>query len=712
MNEEYEALLKNCTWTLTRRPQGKNVIGSTWTFKIKEKSDGSIERYKARLCARGDTQKPEDYSAIFAPVIKFTTIRMLLALACKFNLEVHQMDVGNAYLNAAVTEDIYMHQPQGYKIRGPNGEELVCKLKKGLYGLKQAGRNWNDHIDAWMTKAGFTRCKADYCVYVRQTQTKTLIVGLYVDDLIIVSNCITIMKAFKTAISAAFKMKDMGELEWILGMKVTRDRQAGTLSLDQEKYINDTLHQFDMQNAVPTKTPADAGARLSKKQSPTTEDTSDPQYTSITTYRALVGKLVYAMVGSRPDIAFAVSQCSRFFSAPGKVHAHAARRILRYLKGTAKVGLTFGNIKKQGSDLYAYCDSDWAQCPDTRRSTSGYIVMLHGAAIAWLSKRQPTVALSSAEAEYVTACFAAQEVQFIRQLLMEIGYETKGPTTIFCDSQSAMHMISNPTAGRAKHIDIKAHFVKETQERGTTSFVYINTTENAADFMNKALNGPKTTEYRNLVNGQRSAITVLARRKDTAPAQAMCTTTDITETTIAKPDELERTRIKKMVKWLNTPQDGTQDGSTQRKRAKIAQNEKSRKKEIQSHYPQYCNKTGRSIRQLVSITTGLPFGTESTNFLAKAKIMTTSNSSRPLVSRQRSQHGSSRPLVRRPNRSQPGSSFIAGKTTKIAKGDARHALLAAGRTPRVADGNQTQPISPTCINTHGTPEVPRAMTDL
>jgi hypothetical protein len=170
-------------------------------------------------------------------------------------------------------------------------------------------------------------------------------------------------------------------------------------------------------------------------------------------------------------------------------------------------GLHFRGDK--GFNLHAYCDSDWAGCPDTRRSTSGYVVMFGGAAVAWISKRQPTVALSSAEAEYVTACLAAQEIQWIRQLLSEISLPYKNePTVVYSDSQSAMHMASNPTSGKAKHMDIKYHFTKEAVERGVVSFKYVHTSEQAADGMTKGLAGPKTAEFRNMITGATAKITV------------------------------------------------------------------------------------------------------------------------------------------------------------------------------------------------------------
>lgn len=209
-----------------------------------------------------------------------------------------------------------------------------------------------------------------------------------------------------------------------------------------------------------------------------------------TLYRTMVGKLVYAMVGTRPDIAFAVSQVARHFENPTVTHLTAVKRIIRYLKGTTSMGLLF-DATMDITELMCHCDSDWGSCPDTRRSTSGFVIKLCGAAISWISKRQPTVALSSAEAEYMTAAIAASEVIYIRQMLQEIGLTKEaGPTTIFCDSQSAMHMIKNPTSGRAKHIDIKFHFVKGAATTDVT-FKYVATNEMLADIMTKALARPK-----------------------------------------------------------------------------------------------------------------------------------------------------------------------------------------------------------------------------
>ena len=522
MQTEYNSLIALGTWELVTRKPGDSVIGSQWCYKIKDNPDGTINKFKARLVARGDQQDASSYTDIFAPVIKFVTLRILLAIACVMNWDIQQVDVGNAYCNAYLTEDdILMRQPPGFEQYGSNGETLVCKLRKSLYGLRQAGRQWNTLLNSWLvdSKWKFTRCRADYCLYHTVYEGQTLIVGCYVDDLVITGSCTKTIAAFKADIATRFKISDLGELKWILGMEVTRDRKKRTLTLHQRKYIRDILELFGMSECNPRATPADPSVRLSKEDSP--EGEKAQAKVDVSKYRTMVGKLVYLMVASEPGISFAVSQLSRFFSCPGPKHFDGCRWAISYLKGILPTqGLTFRGDK--GFNLHAYCDSDWAGCPDTRRSTSGFAVMFAGASVSWIAKRQPTVALSSAEAEYVTACLAAQEVQWIRQLLAEISVPIgDAPTVVYSDSQSAIHMANNPTSGRAKHMDIKYHFVKEARERGVLTFKYVSTNEQAADILTKALARPKFVTFRDVLTGQSEQLHVQACQQSATAQQPL-----------------------------------------------------------------------------------------------------------------------------------------------------------------------------------------------
>ena len=311
MNSEYTSLIGLGTWELVPRKPGEKVIGCMWAYKIKEKKSGEIDKFKSRLVARGDQQADSSFTDIFAPVIKFTTLRILLAIACVMDWDLQQIDIGNAYCNAHLTSDrILMRQPPGFEQYGPNGEELVCLLRKTLYGLKQSGRSWNALLNSWLTQSKWKlkRCRSDHCLYYANHNGKVLIVGCYVDDLVITGNDPALIREFKTDIGNRFKIADLGDLQWILGMEVVRDRKKKTLTLHQRKYINDILELFGMKDCHPRTTPADSSTRLSKEDSPTTE--AEKSKCNITDYRARVGKLVYLMVGSAPAISFAVSQLS------------------------------------------------------------------------------------------------------------------------------------------------------------------------------------------------------------------------------------------------------------------------------------------------------------------------------------------------------------------------------------------------------------------
>ena len=493
MVSELDSIHKNGTWELVPLPEGRRPIGSKWVYKIKRKADGSIDRYKARLVAKGYSQQAGiDYHETFAPVAKFTSIRLLLALAAQYDYEIHQMDVRTAFLNGDLDVDIYMAQPDGFVEQGRS--HLVCHLKKSLYGLKQAGRAWYHKIHTALLSLHFTSLVSDTCVYVRRMDGHVIFVALYVDDLLLISDSLPTLATLKRDLSNRFEMADLGEVQYILGLQVTRDRARRTLSLSQAEYVRRLLERYGMLTSRPTDTPIAKGMLLSQEECPAEPITPPPSLQGHT-YSSVVGALMYAMLGTRPDLAFAVASLSRFTSNPGQPHVQALKRVLRYLHGTVGHQLTYdGRQGNQGSSsttsdaLLGYCDADWGTSMDDRRSITGWVFLVAGGAISWQSQRQKSVALSTVEAEYMAASNATKEAVWLRTLLDELGETQSNPTTILTDNQGSIALAKNPEHHqRSKHIDIRYHFIRERLADGVIQLEYVPGHQMAADQLTKPL---------------------------------------------------------------------------------------------------------------------------------------------------------------------------------------------------------------------------------
>ncbi|KAG4038241.1 hypothetical protein PC123_g26197 [Phytophthora cactorum] len=352
--------------------------------------DGEIERFKARLVAKGFSQKYGiDYDETFAPVAKLTSIRTLLSLAAKYNLTVHQMDVKTAFLNGSLDKDIYMVQPDGYK--DEEHPDYVCQLQRSLYGLKQSPRMWNQTIDNFMLELGFKKCEANHCIYVKRDDQDMIFVALYVDDLVLASNNDKLLKSTKKALSERFDMTDLGHLKYFLGMEIDQDVVTGKVSMRQTKFAKDILEKFGMEHSNPVKTPQDPGLKLTNTMCE--GGCKHEETMAKVPYRNAVGCLMYLMVGTRPDLAAAVGVLSQFAADPCPAHWQAHKRVFRYIKGTRTHGIEIQAASEDG--LQGYSDADWAGDVETRRSTSGYTLMMNGGYISWRTKKQRTVALSS-----------------------------------------------------------------------------------------------------------------------------------------------------------------------------------------------------------------------------------------------------------------------------------------------------------------------------
>nr|CAB3463731.1 unnamed protein product [Digitaria exilis] len=477
MQAEFDALQHNSTWTLVDRPPGAQTITGKWVFKHKLRSDGTLERYKARWVVRGFNQRPGvDFGETFTPVVKLATIRSVLAVVANKRWSAHQLDVSNAFLHGHLHEKVYCQQPIGFV--DPDRPNAVCQLSRSLYGLRQAPRVWFTRFTDYVKSIGFTQTRSDSSLFVlRGVGGVVAYLLLYVDDMVLAASSTALLQQLVSKLKEAFAVKDMGPLAYFLGIDVQRSDDGFFLS--QAQYVDDLLERAGMSTCKPVATPADT------KPKPSTSDGQPVSAADASYYRSMAGALQYLTM-TRPDIAYAVQQLCLHIHAPHDVHATMLKRVLRYIKGTPSVGVHLRATSS--SSLTAYSDADWAGCPDTRRSTSGFCVFLGDSLVSWSSKRQPTVSRSSAEAEYRGVANAVAECSWLRSLLGELGCPVGSATIVFCDNVSAVYMSRNPVHHkRTKHIELDIHFVREKVALGEVRVLHVPSSGQFADVFTKGL---------------------------------------------------------------------------------------------------------------------------------------------------------------------------------------------------------------------------------
>ena len=482
MDEEMASLHANGTWVLEPLPTGVKPIPVKWVYKIKRDANGNIERYKARLVAKGYMQREGiDFNEVYAPVSKAATMRALLSLVAADDLELEQLDIKTAFLNGDLEETLYMQQPPGYQ---EGGHGMACRLVKALYGLRQAPRAWHTRLKAELEAMGFTATEADASLFVRYHKDHAVYLLVYVDDILIASRSAESVKSVKDILTSTFDLRDLGDAAMFVGLEIQRDRAARTLTIKQARMTGDLVARYGMQDAQPKCIPLTVGTQLTKA----TDDSQlldKEQYG----YAELVGSLLYLSVCTRPDIAQAVGALSRFMSQPTMQHWMAAKGVLRYLSGTVNLGISYGHVV---APLVGYCDADFAGDLDTRRSTTGYVFMLNGGAISWSSRRQPTVAVSTAEAEYMAAAHAIKEALWLRKLFADLHVPVSA-IDLRSDNQAAIALLKNPIASnRSKHIDVLHHFARERVTRGEVSISYCSTQQQLADCLTKPVGEPSS----------------------------------------------------------------------------------------------------------------------------------------------------------------------------------------------------------------------------
>nr|CAC37623.1 copia-like polyprotein [Arabidopsis thaliana] len=460
------------TWSLVPATEDMNILTSKWVFKTKLKPDGTIDKLKARLVAKGfDQEEGVDYLETFSPVVRTATIRLVLDTATANEWPLKQLDVSNAFLHGELQEPVFMFQPSGFV--DPNKPNHVCRLTKALYGLKQAPRAWFDTFSNFLLDFGFECSTSDPSLFVCHQNGQSLILLLYVDDILLTGSDQLLMDKLLQALNNRFSMKDLGPPRYFLGIEI--ESYNNGLFLHQHAYASDILHQAGMTECNPMPTPLPQHL----------EDLNSEPFEEPTYFRSLAGKLQYLTI-TRPDIQYAVNFICQRMHAPTNSDFGLLKRILRYVKGTINMGLPIR--KHHNPVLSGFCDSDYAGCKDTRRSTTGFCILLGSTLISWSAKRQPTISHSSTEAEYRALSDTAREITWISSLLRDLGISQHQPTRVFCDNLSAVYLSANPALHkRSKHFDKDFHYIRERVALGLIETQHIPATIQLADVFTKSL---------------------------------------------------------------------------------------------------------------------------------------------------------------------------------------------------------------------------------
>jgi hypothetical protein len=483
MEDEIKSMSTNKVWDLEPIPKGAKTVGCKWVYKTKRDSQGNIERFKARLVAKGFTQREGiDYNETFSPVSCKDSFRIIMALVAHYNLELHQMDVKTAFLNGDLEENVYMAQPKGFVVEGK--ERMGCRLKKSIYGLKQASRQWYLKFDRTIKNFGFKENIEDNCVYTKFKNGRYIFLILYVDDILLASSDISLLLETKKFLSSKFDMKDLGEASFVLGIEIHRDRNKGVLGLSQKAYVEKVLKKFSMHKCSASPAPMVKGDRYGDFQCPRNQYELDQM--KVVPYASAVGSLQYAQVCTRPDLAFVTGLLGRFQSNPGIEHWKLVKKVLRYLQGTKGLMLTYR--KSDSLQIVGYSDSDYAG--DDRKSTSGYVFTLAGGAISWKSSKQTVTTSSTMYAEFVACYEATGQVNWLKKFIpgLNVVDSIHKPLKLYCDNDPAVQYAhNNRSSGAAKHIDIKYYVVKDKVRDQIISLEHISTEKMLADPLTKGL---------------------------------------------------------------------------------------------------------------------------------------------------------------------------------------------------------------------------------
>ena len=497
INMELRNLEKNETWTIVPKeevPQGEQVVGSRIILKLKVDAHGNPTRYKARLVARGFNQYVEDpVLTTYAPVAMGSTARTLLSIAGAKRWHVHVVDIDQAFVQSSLAQPVYMRPPP--QLQDVDPDTHVLKLSRALYGLKTSSKDWNLRLTKYLIKSGFTQSMVDPCLFSKHGELGTIYVLAYVDDLMVVSSDTELIGDFKSCLSQEFDIKDLGEIGDYLGMNVVRYRD-GHFSISQPHKINKALSIMNVLNAAPASTPLVPNKQIDNDETEALCSEEDQER-----YRECVGLLLHISGSTRPDICAAIGQLCRFNREPRCNHLEALRYLMRYLRGTVKHALHLGY--EDNNTLTAFCDADHGGDLETSKSRSGVVLRFNGGTVEWQSSKQSTVAMSTAEAEFVAAAEAAKSIIYMRDLLTELQLPQQGPTILHCDNQAAIASLKTTgRTSRTKHVRLRYHFIKDLVANNEIQMQYLRGKEMCADIMTKIIGKQATIKHREFILGK------------------------------------------------------------------------------------------------------------------------------------------------------------------------------------------------------------------
>ena len=526
--EEVSTLRAIDAWEVVRRPKDKEVLPSKMVHKTKTDEKGNVSRLKARFVVIGCASKTKNTrDKTYAPTLRYSTLRVVLAIAGILSMTVEQADIVAAFLHGRLEDEVYVEQPKNFCENDP--ADYVLRLKKCLYGLDVSPRRWNETFDKEMCNLGYTRSMADPCLYFRhhnkgkgkwKSKHITLVL-VFVDDLLLCSTDHKAVARTKRRLNQTFAVKDMGVASWALGCKITQTEKW--ISLDQRQYVKDVLDKYqeylhDCPRSRDPVTPLPPGLELYKSMCPQNEKVRQEMRKK--PYRELVGALLYLQVSTRVDLGSALSQLSQFLNDPGPDHWRALLHVVRYLRRHPDIGMVYEKTRPESEvsgfdpkvlqstvnafvragcaekdedrqQPVGYVDANHATDKETSLSVSGQVFKIGTGAVTWRSKKQNHVATSSCHAEFMASAECAREACWLVNLLTEVGFEDVGPMKVSEDNEAARFLSENPAmTDRAKHIRLRYHFVRECVKDNIIKLVRIPTKENAADMLTKNVTKP------------------------------------------------------------------------------------------------------------------------------------------------------------------------------------------------------------------------------